>query len=55
LGVPSVNGRAISFRESNSDRPPKRVIPAARALAFTVAPHLQLINYRGCFSRFAGI
>ena len=25
------------------------------ALAFTVAPHLQIINYRGCFSPFAGI
>ena len=26
-----------------------------RALAFTVAPHLQTINYRGRFSRFVGI
>jgi hypothetical protein len=25
------------------------------ALAFTVAPHLQTINYRGRFSRFVGI
>jgi hypothetical protein len=24
-------------------------------LAFTVAPHLQIINYRGRFSRFVGI
>jgi hypothetical protein len=24
-------------------------------LAFTVAPHLQIINYRGCFSPFVGI
>ena len=24
-------------------------------LAFTLAPHLQLINYRGCFSPFVGI
>jgi hypothetical protein len=24
-------------------------------LAFTIAPHLQIINYRGCFSPFAGI
>jgi hypothetical protein len=24
-------------------------------LAFTIAPHLQIINYRGCFSAFAGI
>jgi hypothetical protein len=34
---------------------PKSGIPAASALAFTVAPHLQLINYRGCFCRFDGI
>jgi hypothetical protein len=27
----------------------------AEPLAFTVAPHLQLINYRGCFCRFVGI
>jgi len=25
------------------------------APAFTVAPHLQIINYRGCFSPFVGI
>jgi hypothetical protein len=24
-------------------------------LAFTIAPHLQIINYRGCFSAFGGI
>jgi len=29
--------------------------PGARPLAFTLAPHLQLINYRGRFSRFGGI
>jgi len=37
---------------------PKRrnpVILALRALAFTLAPHLQMINYRGRFSRFVGI
>jgi hypothetical protein len=34
---------------------PKGVIPVLSALAFTVAPHLQLINHRGCFSPFAGI
>jgi hypothetical protein len=33
----------------------KPVIPAAAPLAFTIAPHLQLINYRGCFSPFVGI
>jgi len=32
-----------------------RGIPAAWVLAFTVAPHLQLINYRGCFCGFGGI
>jgi hypothetical protein len=36
-------------------RTPKAVIPVLFALAFTIAPHLQTINYRGCFSRFAGI
>jgi len=34
---------------------PKPVIPGALMLAFTVAPHLQTINHRGCFSRFVGI
>jgi hypothetical protein len=33
----------------------KPVIAAALPLAFTVAPHLQIINYRGCFSPFVGI
>jgi hypothetical protein len=33
----------------------KRTVPAAPRLAFTLAPHLQIINYRGRFSRFAGI
>jgi hypothetical protein len=43
----SRNGR-ISLTENG-------VIPTARLPAFTVAPHLQPINYRGCFSPFAGI
>jgi hypothetical protein len=30
-------------------------ISAMRALAFTLAPHLQMINYPGRFSRFVGI
>jgi len=30
-------------------------LPVLFALAFTVAPHLQIINHRGCFSPFAGI
>jgi hypothetical protein len=34
---------------------PKGVIPVSFALAFTIAPHLQIINYRGCFSPFVGI
>jgi hypothetical protein len=34
---------------------PKRWPSSGIALAFTVAPHLQIINYRGCFSPFAGI
>ena len=33
----------------------KGAVPGASSLAFTLAPHLQPINYRGCFSRFAGI
>jgi hypothetical protein len=33
----------------------KRPVPAAPPLAFTLAPHLQIINYRGRFSRFGGI
>jgi len=28
---------------------------ALSALAFTLAPHLQIINYHGRFSRFHGI
>jgi hypothetical protein len=31
------------------------VVPVRYALAFTIAPHLQIINYRGRFSRFVGI
>jgi hypothetical protein len=31
------------------------VISALRVLGFTIAPHLQTINYRGRFSRFVGI
>jgi len=33
----------------------KSVIQAMSALAFTIAPHLQIINYHGRFSRFHGI
>jgi hypothetical protein len=31
------------------------VIQALGALAFTVAPHLQIINHHGRFSPFVGI
>jgi hypothetical protein len=31
------------------------VISALYALAFTIAPHLQIINHRGRYSRFVGI
>jgi hypothetical protein len=34
---------------------PIPVISGPDALAFTVAPHLQIINYRSGFSRFVGI
>jgi hypothetical protein len=34
---------------------PKSGYGARCALAFTIAPHLQTINYRGRFSRFVGI
>jgi hypothetical protein len=34
---------------------PMVAVPALFGLAFTLAPHLQLINHRGCFSPFAGI
>jgi len=34
---------------------PITVISARRTLAFTIAPHLQIINYRSGFSRFVGI
>ena len=33
----------------------KRLIRPRLALAFTLAPHLQPINHRGCFSPFGGI
>jgi hypothetical protein len=34
---------------------PNLVIWGGCALAFTIAPHLQTINYHGRFSSFAGI
>jgi hypothetical protein len=36
-------------------QPNFRAFPATSALAFTLAPHLQPINYRGRFSPFGGI
>jgi hypothetical protein len=41
------------FRPDRSE--PELAISALYALAFTVAPHLQIINHRGRFSRFVGI
>jgi hypothetical protein len=35
--------------------PKIRAFPDESALAFTLVPHLQLINYRGRFSPFGGI
>jgi hypothetical protein len=35
--------------------PKNAVIQAPRALAFTVAPHLQIINHHDRFSAFVGI
>jgi hypothetical protein len=35
--------------------PSKAGDSASIPLAFTVAPHLQIINHRGRFSRFVGI
>jgi hypothetical protein len=35
--------------------PKNRPSGGAAALAFTIAPHLQTINYRGCFSPFGGL
>jgi hypothetical protein len=37
------------------NRPKNRAFRPHSALAFTIAPHLQIINYRGCFSPFGGI
>jgi len=46
---------AGAFRPNAHDKAPNLVIWALCALAFTLAPHLQTINYRGRFSRFVGI
>jgi hypothetical protein len=53
-------GRFLPNPRANrpSDQVPnaqRAVIPGSLALAFTLAPHLQTINHRGCFSAFAGI
>jgi len=34
---------------------PKAGVPSLRLLAFTLAPHLQPINHRECFSPIVGI
>jgi len=41
--------------ESAPITPIKWVFRGHRRLAFTLAPHLQPINHRGCFSPFVGI
>jgi hypothetical protein len=46
---------AGAFRPNVPDKAPNLVIWARCALGFTIAPHLQTINYRGRFSRFVGI
>jgi hypothetical protein len=43
------------FRPDVHDKALNPVIWGRYALAFTVAPHLQTINYRGRFSGFVGI
>jgi hypothetical protein len=43
------------FRPDTHGKAPNLVISARCVLAFTVAPHLQIINYRSGFSRFVGI
>jgi hypothetical protein len=45
--------RLISSPGPQSGR--KRRIPQRPRFAFTIAPHLQIINYRDCFSPFASI
>ena len=61
---PAPNGRFAAdrrFAEPHLEQPDRlersanRAISARTALAFTVAPHLQPINHRGCFSPFVGI
>jgi hypothetical protein len=53
-GLSSLGARPFShpLRTWNAQKP---VISAASALAFTLAPHLQIINHRGRFSPFVGI
>jgi hypothetical protein len=43
------------FSPGAHDKAPNLVIWDRYAIAFTVAPHLQTINYRGRFSRFVSI
>jgi hypothetical protein len=44
-----------SFADKAAEGPEKRLISSPLRLAFTLAPHLQPINHRGCFSPLAGI
>jgi hypothetical protein len=51
--LPRSQGSA--FSPGAHDKAPNLVIWDRCVLAFTIAPHLQTINYRGRFSRFVGI
>jgi hypothetical protein len=46
---------ANRLRNRPEELAPKTDRSGRAPLAFTVAPHLQIINYRGCFSPFVGI
>jgi hypothetical protein len=49
----------VHFAAGHANGMPSRLkcgrLRLPRGATFTVAPHLQIINYPGCFSRFAGI
>jgi hypothetical protein len=56
LGIFPRNGSIFSGEASFAPRKPPKFGDLGRyAIAFTVAPHLQTINYRGRFSRFVSI
>jgi hypothetical protein len=57
--LPPAGGILPNWRANSPLRPLPNahsgLISVLLPLAFTLAPHLQLINYHGCFSPFAGI